>query len=63
ADALDPRLQTLPKRLGDTLAANAQPGLPKPGLINGDAGTALALTTYASQQAPISGWDACLLIN
>lgn len=63
ADALDPRLQTLPKGLGDTLAANAQPGLPEPGLINGDAGTALALTTYASQQAPITGWDACLLIN
>lgn len=63
ADARDPRLQTLPKRLGDTLAANAQPCLPGPGLINGDAGTALALTTYASQQAPISGWDACLLIN
>jgi hypothetical protein len=47
ADALDPRLHTLPKVLGNTLAANAQPGLPEPGLINGDAGTALA----------------CLLIN
>ncbi|MDJ0380829.1 lanthionine synthetase C family protein [Streptomyces sp. G-G2] len=63
ADARDPRLQALPKRLGDTLAANAQPDLPESGLINGAAGTALALTTYASQQAPISGWDACLLIN
>ncbi|MFJ8980454.1 lanthionine synthetase C family protein [Streptomyces sp. NPDC102282] len=63
SDALDPRLHTLLLRLGDTLAANAQPGLPGPGLINGDAGTALALMTYASQQAPITGWDACLLIN
>ncbi|MCX5100412.1 lanthionine synthetase C family protein [Streptomyces sp. NBC_00439] len=64
ADALDPRLQTLTKRLGDTLAAHAQPGgLHTTGLINGDAGTALALTTYASPQAPITGWDACLLIN
>lgn len=64
ADALDPRLQALPKRLGHTLAANAHPGgLPATGLINGDAGTALALLTYASQQAPITGWDACLLIN
>lgn len=64
ADALDPRLQTLPKCLGDTLAAHAQPsGLHATGLINGDAGTALALTTYASQQAPITGWDSCLLIN
>lgn len=64
ADALDPRLQTLPKRLGDPLAAHAQPGgLHATRLINGDAGTALALTTHASQQAPITGWDACLLIN
>ncbi|MYR90120.1 lanthionine synthetase [Streptomyces sp. SID685] len=63
ADALDPRLQTLPKGFGNALAANAQPGLPEPGLINGAAGTALALTTHASQQAPITGWDACLLIN
>ncbi|MEU3039684.1 lanthionine synthetase C family protein [Streptomyces diastaticus] len=63
ADALDPRLQTLPKGLGNALAANAQPGLPEPGLINGAAGTVLALTTHASQQAPITGWDACLLIN
>ncbi|WP_329618451.1 hypothetical protein OG244_13805 [Streptomyces brevispora] len=56
--------QTLPKRLGDTLAAHAQLGdLHATGLINGAAGTGLALLTYASQQAPITGWDACLLIN
>ncbi|MFH9734371.1 lanthionine synthetase C family protein [Streptomyces sp. NPDC017260] len=64
ADALDPRLRTLPTRLGAILAAQARPGtVPAAGLINGDAGTALALTTFASQQAPITGWDACLLIN
>ncbi|MEU6405666.1 lanthionine synthetase C family protein [Streptomyces sp. NPDC046985] len=64
ADALDPRLEILPTRLGDTLAAQARPGaVSATGLINGDAGTALALTAFASQQAPISGWDACLLIN
>ncbi|SCD72060.1 lanthionine synthetase C family protein [Streptomyces sp. PpalLS-921] len=63
ADALDARLQTLPKDLGDILAANAQLGLSEPGLINGAAGTALALTTHAAQQAPNTGWDACLLIN
>ncbi|MFD4553489.1 lanthionine synthetase C family protein [Streptomyces sp. NPDC058469] len=64
SDALDLRLQSLPQRLGDTLAAQARPGdLPTAGLINGDAGTALALTTFASQQAPSTGWDACLLIN
>ncbi|MDH6221500.1 lanthionine synthetase C family protein [Streptomyces pseudovenezuelae] len=64
ADALDLRLQTLPHRLGSTLAARAQPGdLSTTGLINGDAGTALALTAFALQKAPASGWDACLLIN
>ncbi|MFD4032046.1 lanthionine synthetase C family protein [Streptomyces sp. NPDC058637] len=64
ADAVDPRLRTLPARLGGILAAHAQlPGLHAAGLINGDAGTALALTTSASQQAPITGWDSCLLIN
>ncbi|MEU2980220.1 lanthionine synthetase C family protein [Streptomyces hirsutus] len=63
-DALDPRLRTLPKRLGDALTAQDKPdALSTPGLINGAAGTALALTTFASQQAPSTGWDACLLIN
>ncbi|MEU9699530.1 lanthionine synthetase C family protein [Streptomyces sp. NPDC047981] len=60
-DALDFRLHTLPRRLGSILAANAHPGLPGPGLINGDTGTALALTTDTS--APSTGWDACLLNN
>ncbi|WTD06168.1 lanthionine synthetase C family protein [Streptomyces albidoflavus] len=64
ADALDPRLRTLPDSLGDALNAPGEPGtLQAPGLINGAAGTALALTTLASQQAPSTGWDACLLIN
>ncbi|OEV30462.1 lanthionine synthetase [Streptomyces nanshensis] len=64
SDALDPRLQDLPRRLGNTLAAQARPGdHPATGLLNGDAGTALALTTFASQQPPTTGWDACLLIN
>ncbi|RXS81481.1 lanthionine synthetase [Streptomyces sp. TM32] len=64
ADALDPRLPALPERLGHALTTHAKPGnLPTPGLINGAAGTALALTTFASKQAPITGWDACLLIN
>ncbi|MFD4274161.1 lanthionine synthetase C family protein [Streptomyces cyaneofuscatus] len=64
ADALDPRLQNLVGSLGATLASQARPGgLPVAGLINGDAGTALALTTLVAQQTPITGWDACLLIN
>jgi hypothetical protein len=64
ADALNPRLKALPGHLADTLVAQAQPGDQlATGLINGDAGTALALTTFASQQAPTTGWDACLLID
>ncbi|MFJ8189679.1 lanthionine synthetase C family protein [Streptomyces sp. NPDC096094] len=64
SDALDPRLRTLPDCLGGPLTAPDQLGPSSvPGLINGVAGTALALTTFASQQAPITGWDACLLIN
>ncbi|MEU9737168.1 lanthionine synthetase C family protein [Streptomyces sp. NPDC048002] len=64
ADAPDLRLHSLLEPLGDTLATHAHPGSsPTTGFINGDAGTALALTTYATQTAPITGWDACLLIN
>ncbi|MFJ2231528.1 lanthionine synthetase C family protein [Streptomyces halstedii] len=64
ADALDPRLRILPDRLGHALTASGLPGTSStPGLINGAAGTALALTTFASKQAPSTGWDACLLIN
>jgi hypothetical protein len=33
------------------------------GLLDGTAGTALALQTAARNSAPISGWDACLLID
>lgn len=64
ADARDPRLQTLPQHLGGPFSAPPSPGtVPVAGLLNGMAGTALALTTLASQQAPTTGWDACLLIN
>jgi lantibiotic biosynthesis protein len=34
-----------------------------PGFLNGTAGTALALHVAASDTAPASGWDACLLIS
>jgi hypothetical protein len=34
-----------------------------PGLLDGAAGTALALHTAAHNVAPTSGWDACLLID
>lgn len=63
-DALGPHLHTVLKDLGKVLSAQARPGAPKgPGLLEGDAGCALALTTLASDQAPTTGWDACLLID
>ncbi|MCY9784957.1 lanthionine synthetase C family protein [Nocardiopsis sp. EMB25] len=34
-----------------------------PGFLEGAAGTALALMTLTTDTAPISGWDACLLID
>lgn len=34
-----------------------------PGLLEGGAGTGLALITVAQDAAPTSGWDACLLID
>lgn len=64
ADALDPRLRELLPTLGDTLLGHARPDTAAaPGFLNGAAGTALALSTLATQQPPSTGWDACLLIN
>ncbi|MQS37640.1 lanthionine synthetase C family protein [Streptomyces katsurahamanus] len=63
-DAHDPRLRTLPALLGTAFRDRAHPaGDRNPGFLNGDAGTALALTTLTTQQTPTSGWDACLLID
>ncbi|MEV0186374.1 lanthionine synthetase C family protein [Streptomyces sp. NPDC050625] len=57
-------LNTLLEPLGKALITHAQPGAPSvPGLITGQAGYALALTTLATDQAPRTGWDACLLID
>ncbi len=51
-------------RLAKNLSRRASPGTAAgPGLLEGDAGTALALHTAAYNVAPISGWDACLLID
>lgn len=63
ADAHGPRLHALPVLLGHALVAHARPGNPAAGLLTGDTGTALALTTLASPKAPTTGWDTCLLIN
>ncbi|MFP8887733.1 lanthionine synthetase C family protein [Streptomyces mangrovi] len=63
-DALDTRLRALLRPLGKALSAQARPDTADgPGLLNGAAGCALALTTLATRQAPTSGWDACLLID
>ncbi len=64
ADALDPRLPRLLPSLGDALLEHAQlDPAAAPGFLNGAAGTALALSTLATQQPPTTGWDVCLLIN
>ncbi|MFI0722067.1 lanthionine synthetase C family protein [Streptomyces sp. NPDC021224] len=63
ADALDERLRGLLSPLGDALLAHAGRGAAGPGLLNGVAGTALALSTLATHQPPSTGWDACLLID
>jgi lantibiotic biosynthesis protein len=62
-DARTPHLSATLPALSNALLAHARPGAPKrPGLLEGDAGCALALTTIADQ-APNNGWDACLLID
>ncbi|MGW3562773.1 lanthionine synthetase C family protein [Streptomyces sp. NPDC000941] len=61
-DAAAPTLRAALLDLAAALTRHAQSG-PDPGLLQGDAGTALALTTAAHDAAPTSGWDACLLID
>lgn len=63
-DAGTPALAAHPPRLAENLSRRARPGpAAGPGLLEGEAGTALALHTAAHNAAPISGWDACLLID
>jgi hypothetical protein len=64
ADAVDPRLRELLPMLGNSLLDHIRlDPTAAPGLLTGSAGTALALSTLATQQPPSTGWDACLLIN
>ncbi|NUP46313.1 MAG: lanthionine synthetase C family protein [Catenulispora sp.] len=64
ADATTPALHaTLPRLADGLLTAANTPVEHGPGLLNGTAGTALALHTAATDTAPRSGWDACLLIG
>lgn len=62
-DALTPAIETELPELAALLLKLAA-GRPRgTGFLNGTAGTALALHAAASGAAPISGWDACLLIS
>ncbi|SCK50830.1 Lantibiotic modifying enzyme [Streptomyces sp. AmelKG-E11A] len=62
-DSTDPALRTVLPRLASTLIDAADKWTSgSPGFLNGDTGTALALTTAACDAAPLSGWDSCLLI-
>ena len=64
-DAADPELNATVGALADHLkcAAEGSSNGQDPGLLEGDAGLALALTAAAQQAAPSTGWDACLLID
>ncbi|HEX7658265.1 MAG TPA: lanthionine synthetase C family protein [Pseudonocardiaceae bacterium] len=63
-DAHTPALTARLPHLAATLAHHASRDHTTPrGFLDGTAGTALALHAAAHHTAPISGWDACLLIN
>ncbi|BBA99051.1 putative lanthionine synthetase C-like protein [Actinacidiphila reveromycinica] len=63
-DSNDPRLPGLRHQLAVALITHARPNTAKGrGLLEGAAGTALALSTLAHSKPPDNGWDACLLIN
>ncbi|WP_416976948.1 lanthionine synthetase C family protein [Streptomyces sp. T028] len=61
-DAVTPALPTTLPDVAAQLIRQARPGT-GPGLLQGDAGTALALITAVNDAAPTSGWDTCLLID
>ncbi|GAA2166516.1 lanthionine synthetase C family protein [Actinomadura napierensis] len=63
-DATTPRFTAILPRLADTLVEHAVPADgADPSLLDGSAGTILALHTASLDAPPISGWDACLLID
>lgn len=63
-DALTPSLGSLLTSLRKNLISHACPATAQgPGFLEGDAGCALVLTTAFTNEAPTTGWDACLLIN
>jgi hypothetical protein len=63
-DALTPEISHHLPRLATSLTHHADAGnQDNPGLLTGVTGLALAAHTAARNTAPISGWDACLLIT
>ncbi|MGH3865775.1 MAG: lanthionine synthetase LanC family protein [Pseudonocardiaceae bacterium] len=64
ADALTPHLAAILPHLTELLIrhTSAAPSH-STGLLEGDAGLALALHTAVRTAPPISGWDTCLMIN
>jgi hypothetical protein len=63
-DALTPVLGVRLPHLTDLLTRHAHTGHGRDtGLLDGDAGLALAMHAAACPAPPISGWDACLLID
>ncbi|MGH4016747.1 MAG: lanthionine synthetase C family protein [Pseudonocardiaceae bacterium] len=63
-DGLTPVISASLPHVTDLLTRHARAGLGEgTGLLEGDAGLALALHTAAHTAPPISGWDTCLMIN
>lgn len=62
ADALTPHLAARLPYLRDELLHHHR-SVGASGLLDGDAGVALALHTAARAQPPSTGWDACLLLT
>ncbi|WP_247480305.1 lanthionine synthetase C family protein [Streptomyces sp. XM4011] len=63
ADATTPAIDASLPRIADRLRDQSRRRGPDQGFLTGGAGTALALLTATTNRAPLSGWDACLLIT
>lgn len=62
-DARTPHLGSQLPALAKALITQAHSELPAAGFLDGTAGCALALTTIATNQAPTTEWDTCLLLT
>ncbi len=63
-DARTPVIAACPPHVTELFTQHGHPGVGEgTGLLEGNAGLALALHTAARTRPPVSGWDACLLIG